>query len=339
MNFKFGTAAILAAGLLATTAPSVSFAADFVMKISSPAPITEIDPLSAWFAAFEADVEAKSGGRIDVQMYPSSQLGPIPATVEGVAMGTIEMSTPAIGFLTGLDPRFQIFDAIGIFDDEHHALKTLSDPSVRAMMRELGKNANVEPLFILTSGQANVVTTKPVTQITDFQGLKMRTGGATALVNKPLETLGVSPVAMPLGDVLPGIQTGTIDGTLLNMPVSVGFKFADVAKESVYMPGKFAIIGGIVSRDFLAMVGPDLEEIIRNGAVNANEAFAAKLDSGAATLNGVWQKQGGNLNVFSDSETEALLQRTVKVVEEVVAQDAQMQADYDTLKAAAQAAR
>jgi TRAP-type C4-dicarboxylate transport system substrate-binding protein len=249
------------------------------------------------------------------------------------------MSTPAIGFLTGLDPRFQIFDAIGIFDDEHHALKTLSDPSVRAMMRELGKNANVEPLFILTSGQANVVTTKPVTQITDFQGLKMRTGGATALVNKPLETLGVSPVAMPLGDVLPGIQTGTIDGTLLNMPVSVGFKFADVAKESVYMPGKFAIIGGIVSRDFLAMVGPDLEEIIRNGAVNANEAFAAKLDSGAATLNGVWQKQGGNLNVFSDSETEALLQRTVKVVEEVVAQDAQMQADYDTLNAAAQAAR
>lgn len=330
--------AFAASALVASTAafvPVAGFAADYVMKISSPAPLTEVDPLSAWMTAFEAGVEEASGGRIDVQLYPSSQLGPIPATVEGVVMGTIEMTMPAIGFLTGIDPRFQVLDAVGLFDDEHHALKTLTDPKVRTLLSEFGADAGVEPLFVLTSGQANIVSRKKIVAPADLQGLKMRTGGATSLVNEPLEAFGVSPVALPLGDVLPGIQTGTIDAATINMPVSVGFKFADVASESVYVPGKFGIIGGIVSKQFLATVGPELESVIREQAVKANDAYEAKLDSGPKALEGAWVKMGGTLNEMSAADTEAFRGGMVKVVEEVVAKDAQMQADYDVLKAAA----
>jgi len=53
-------------------------AADYIMKISSPAPMTHIDPISAWLEAFESGVESASNGRIDVQLYPASQLGPNP---------------------------------------------------------------------------------------------------------------------------------------------------------------------------------------------------------------------------------------------------------------------
>ncbi len=50
---------------------------------------------------------------------------------------------------------------------------------------------------------------------------------------------------VPTGELFRALQTGTIDAATINMPVSVGFKFADVASESVYVPGKFGIIGGI----------------------------------------------------------------------------------------------
>ncbi|WP_163268582.1 TRAP transporter substrate-binding protein [Chelativorans alearense] len=327
-------AAILSLGLSAPAA-----AAEFTLKVSSPAPLTDIDPFSAWLKAFESGVEERSGGRIDVELYPLSQLGPIPATVEGVAMGTIEMTTPIIGFLNAVDPRFQVFDANGLFDDEHHALRTMADPRVKAMMAELGAQANVEPLFILTSGQIAVVTRDRISSVDDLQGKKLRTGGSTDLINRPMQALGVSPVAMPLGDVLPGIQTGTIDGAATNMPVIVGSKFADVAKHATYLPGNFLIVGGIVSKDFLARIGPELEAIIREEADASKSAYKAKLDSGPAALEATFASQGGTMTVMDHEQRQRFLDSVVPVVEEVVASNPQLKADYELLKQAAEDAR
>lgn len=323
----------------ATVSLGVASAQEFVMKISSPAPLSDIDPLSAWMKAFEQGVEKRSGGRIDVQLYPASQLGSIPSTVEGTAMGTIEMTLPIIGFLSALEPRFQVLDAAGLFDSEEHALNTFSDPEVRAMLSQFGTNAGVEPLFILTSGQSTLVSKNKVKNAGDLSGMKIRTGGATALLNRPMETLGAAPVAMPLGEALPGIQTGTIDGAVINVPVAVGFKFADVAKEATYIPGQFTIIGGLVNKAFLSRLGPDLEKIVREEAEKAKQAYAGKLGSAPKILEGAWVKNGGNINRMSDEAAHAFLAKIVPVVEKIVADNAKMKADYEVLKAAAERAK
>jgi len=140
---------------------------------------------------------------------------------------------------------------------------------------------------------------------------------------------------MPLGDALPGIQTGQIDGAAINIPVAVGFKFADVAKEALYLPGKYTVIGGIVSRDFLASIGPELETIVRDEAEKAKVAYAAKLESGPKALEAVWAKQGGKIARLEGDERDQYLAVTTAEVEKVVSADSQLQADYDTLKAAA----
>ena len=101
--------AVLAGLMVAASAN----AQQFVMKLSSP---TINDVVHEWMKAFKAGVEQRSGGKIKVELYPASQLGQIPTTVEGVAMGTIEFAIPAVGFLIGLEPRFQVFDAAGMFD-------------------------------------------------------------------------------------------------------------------------------------------------------------------------------------------------------------------------------
>lgn len=327
-------AAILSLGLSITAT-----AADFTLKVSSPAPLTDIDPFSAWLQAFEAGVEKRSNGRIDVELYPLSQLGPIPATVEGVVMGTIEMTTPIIGFLNAVDPRFQVFDANGLFDDEHHALRTMADPRVKELMAELGSAANVEPLIVLTSGQIAVVTRDHVKTVDNLKGKKIRTGGSTDIINRPMQAVGIAPVAMALGDVLPSIQTGALDGAATNMPVIVGSKFADVAKHATYLPGNFLIVGGIISKDFFAQIGPELEAIVREEAEAAKEAYAARLDSGPAALEAAYKSQGGTMTVMDDEQRKRFLDEVVPVVEEVVSGNVQLKADYEVLKQAAEDAR
>ncbi|MCB1389736.1 MAG: TRAP transporter substrate-binding protein [Rhodobacteraceae bacterium] len=333
MRNRTTTALWASAAMIALTLPAS--AADFVMRVSSPAPLSDIDPLSAWVQAFETAVETNSNGRIDVQVYPAGQLGPIPATVEGVAMGTIEMTLPIIGFLSRLEPRFQVLDAGGLFADDHHALRTLGDPRVRAMLHEFGASAGVEPLMVLPSGQAFMVSRAPITGIDSMNGLKLRTGGATPLVNDPMIALGASPVSMSLGDVLPGLQTGTIDAATINLPVAVGFNFADVAPEGTYVPGNFVIIGGLVNRDWLATIGPDLEAVVRQAAIDAEAAYATRIDSAPAILEGVWTQHGGHVTRFDAATSEAWLAATTPAVQAAIAADPQMQADYDLLLQAA----
>ena len=85
--------------------------AQFTMKLSSPT-INEVS--HEWMKAMKAGIEQRSGGKIKVELYPANQLGQLPATIEGVALGTIELSRPAVGFIVGLEPRFQVFEAPGI---------------------------------------------------------------------------------------------------------------------------------------------------------------------------------------------------------------------------------
>lgn len=333
------TSLSIAAAIVLSAAASVTNAADFTMKISSPVPPTQKDIIYAWMTSFEKGVEAASNGRIDVQLFPANQLGQIPATVEGVAMGTIEMTLPAIGFFGTLDERFGVLDAAGLFDSEAHAMKALQDPDVKAMLATFGERANVEPLVTLVSGQTLVVSPKKVEKVSDLQGLKMRTGGATPLLNEPLEKLGVSPVTLPLGEVLPALQTKVIDASANNAAVMNAFQFQDVANQATYLPGSFMFIGGIVSKDFLAMIGPDLEKIVRDEAQNSLAVYDNYLVNGAKGLENLWTSHGGEIRYFDAEQRQRYLSTVTPVVEKVVSNDDQMKKDYETLLSAAQRSR
>ncbi len=100
-------------------------AQQFTMKLSQP---TINDVTHEYFKRMKAGIESGSKGRIKVDIYPANQLGQLPAVVEGVALGTIEAASSANGFWISLEPRFQVLDAPGLFDDIPHGFKMLNDP-------------------------------------------------------------------------------------------------------------------------------------------------------------------------------------------------------------------
>ena len=82
----FAVAAAAAFACSATIVPAG--AADFVMKFGT-ATINETQHQFIKF--YKEELEKASGGRIEVQVYPASQLGPIPREIEGVQLGNIQM--------------------------------------------------------------------------------------------------------------------------------------------------------------------------------------------------------------------------------------------------------
>src|SRR3954454_9706311 len=144
------------------------------MKLSMP---TINDVTYEYFKRMKAGIEQRSGGKIKVDIYPSNQLGQLPAVVEGVALGTIEAASSANGFWVSLEPRFQVLDAPGLFDGVVHGIKTTNDPAIRTRMTSFGADKGIEILSPGIYSPMMLLTHKPVRAVADFHGQKVRTQG------------------------------------------------------------------------------------------------------------------------------------------------------------------
>ncbi len=294
-----------------TAAAGGAGAQQFTMKISAP---TANDVSTEWMAQVKKGIESRSGGKIKVELYPANQLGQIPATVEGVALGTIEMILPAAGFLVGLDPRFEVFDIPGIFDSVQHGMQVLTDPDIRKRLSGFGASKGIEPVITFVHGPMMLVSHKPVRAIADFKGQKIRAPGGAPIQMDPLKRLGASPLSMPLGEVLPALQNRAIDGSEAAFGVFTAFKYFDVAKGLTYLPGSYLVVGGATNRAWLKSLGRDLESIVRDECRRTEAVFSTwgveDLDRIAKT----WQKNGGQLITMPPAEAKRYLAETAAAV-------------------------
>jgi TRAP-type C4-dicarboxylate transport system substrate-binding protein len=327
-SLKLAALALLAA-LSANTAAK---AQQFTIKVSSP---TVNDVTHEWMKAFKAGVEGRSNGRLKVEIYPANQLGQIPATVEGVALGTIEVTAPATGFLVGLEPRFQLFDAPGLFDSMTHARKVLSDPGIRDRLASFGSRKGVEILAIYPHGPLMLLSHKPVRTVVNFQGQKIRVPGAAPLHLEPFRKLGASPISMPLGEVLPALQNKAIDGLIGGAPIFPTFKYYDVAKALTELPSSFLVVAAVSNRDFLKSLGPELEQIVREEARKAEEFAAEWGVQDMEQVYGTWRKNGGEIIVLSASEKKSYLNRVTPVLPPILSANPAIKEDYEAILAAA----
>jgi len=322
-------AGLVFAGALAAAG---SASAQFTMKISSP---TANDVSTEWMATVKKGIESRSGGKIKVQLYPANQLGQLPATVEGVALGTIEMNLPAVGFLVGLEPRFEVFDIPGIFDSVPHAMQVLTDPEVRKRLASFGASKGIEPISTYVNGPLMLLSHKPVHTLADFKGLKIRAPGGGPIQMDPLRRLGALPLSMPLGEVLPAMQNRAIDGTEAAFVVFTAFKYYDVAKAMTALPNSFLVASAVVNRKWMKSLGPDLEAVVRDECRKADVLFSTK---GVEDLKGVekaWQQHGGQIVNLPPAEAKRYVSEAVASADPVFKARPQLRQDYEALLAAA----
>ena len=310
--------------------------AQIKITISTP---TVNDMAQEWAKAFTAGVEKRAPGKINVEFYPSNQLGPIPATVEGTALGTIEMISVASGFLVGLEPRFLVLDMPGLFDNTEHGRKVFSDPEARAVLSQFGKSKGLEPIAYFVHSPLYLLSHKPVRKVADLAGQKLRMPGGAPLHLEPYRKVGASPLSMPLGEVLPAMQNKTIDGAISGLTVYTGFKYYDVAKGMTALPGSVIIAPIVANSAFLKSLGPDLEKVVREEAMNAENAIVPWGVADEAAALETWRKNGGEVIKMPAEEEKKYIDNVVSILPVVYAANPNFKADYDVLSAAAQRAR
>lgn len=322
---------IVGAAIMALAAGG-AYGQQFTMKLSTP---TINDVAHEWMKVFKANVEKRSGGRIKVEVYPANQLGQLPATVEGVVMGTIEFTAPAVGFLIGLEPRFQVLDAAGLFDSIQHGQQVLTDPAIRKRLASFGAGKGVEPLITYLNGPLMLLSHKPVRTLADITGQKIRAPGGAPLHIEPFRKLGASPLSMPLGEVLPALQNRTIDGAIASFSVFNAFKYYDVAKGVTYLPKSFLVATGLVNRKFMKSLGPELEGIVRDEARKAESLFSTWGVDDVEKIRKSWIAHGGDVQTMSSADSKRYIDDVIPVVDSILSKSPQLKEDYEAFLATA----
>jgi TRAP-type transport system periplasmic protein len=322
-------AGLVAGSLLATLSAG---AQQFTMKLSMP---TINDVTYEYFKRMKAGIEQRSAGKIKVDIYPSNQLGQLPAVVEGVALGTIEAAASANGFWVSLEPRFQVLDAPGLFDDLIHGNKMLNDPGIRARLATWGVDKGVE---ILTPGLYSplmILSHKAIRTIGDFQGQKIRTQGGAPIQVEPLKKTGAIPVSLPLGEALPAMQNKTIDGMVGAAAPYVAFKYYDIAKPMTFLPATLFAAPVVANRQFMKSLGPELEKIVREESAKAEVLFSDWNIADIKSKEEIWRKNGGEVITMSPEEAKRYVDMVSPVAASILSANPKVKDDYEALLAAA----
>ena len=331
---------ILGAGALAasvTLLPHTAAAQDkaaggtYVMKISTP---TINDVPDTYARNFGASVERDSGGRIKVEVYPASQLGSIPRQIEGTQFGAIQCEVVPPEFMVGLDQRFEVLAAPGLVSSLAQGQNVVADPEVRNLMLSLGADKGLHGVGLFMADQADVVAKNPIRHIGDFKGKKIRIF-ASKFQSEAFERLGVTPVAMTLGDVLPAIQQGTIDGAITGMGPVAHMHFVDAAKyvTMTNQPGIFIIAE--VNKKWFDSLPKDLQEIIERDALQESAAIRPIAADLRSKSEAAYAASGGEEIMLPVEEQTTLLKTISSVGADVSKSNPQLAAAYKIVTDAA----
>jgi len=319
-------------GLLALAlgvAPAVA-QQNYVMKLGLA---TINDAQHEWCKRFVAMVEKDSGGRIQGQIFPASQLGPIPREIEGVQFGAIQGYIGPPEFLVGVDHRFEIMSTPGLVNDMAHGIRLTEDPQLQKLMFSLGANKGIHGVAMWVSQPSSIVSREPIRTLADIKGKKLRVLAADMQVEM-IKRLGGSPIAMTLGDVLPAIQQGAIDGAVLALTVDTTMKYYDAAKYITTTGQPFIFSMAFLSKKWFDALPADLQKVLDDDALKA----AAEVNPWEADFYGkeadVW-KQHGEMIALSPADQAQLKTTVAGVGAEVAGRNPELKAAYDVFAAAA----
>lgn len=206
---QFGTA-FAATGLAATMPRVFAQATPIALKYGTAFPADHPGTLRIKEAA-EA-IRKDTGGKVDLQVYPASQLGSEPDMISQTRSGGIDFMSTAGTNLQTLVPTAGINGVAFAFKD-YATVWSAMDGELGAYVRGALAKVNLHAFEkCLDNGYRNVTSsTKPITTPDDLKGFKIRVPGIALWVSM-FKALGASPTVVPFGELYSALQTKVVDG-------------------------------------------------------------------------------------------------------------------------------
>ncbi|MBN1227858.1 MAG: TRAP transporter substrate-binding protein [Deltaproteobacteria bacterium] len=187
----------------------VGFSAGKVVELRFAQFHPAVDPAAIIISEWCKEVMKRTEGRVKVTHYPGGTLsGPV-QTYDNVIKGVIDIGDPPIGYNAGKFPLSEVFDYPLGSPSTAVSTKLVNAYYAKFKPKEFDQ---VKILYFHSTPPCYLYTkTKPVRNLADLKGMKIRTIGQTA---KMIQYLGGVPVGMSIGEIYDSLSRGVVDGIL-----------------------------------------------------------------------------------------------------------------------------
>jgi len=266
--------AVLAAGLLGGAAIPAG-AAEVTLRLHQMLPAQASVPkniLEPWMAR----INAESDGRIEIQHYPSMQLGGKPPELIDQAIdGVADIVWTLPGYTPGRFPRTEVFELPFVMTDAEAVSRAFWQLAKETMLDQDFKDMKVLGLWV--HGPGLIHSKDPITSLDDLKGIKLR--APTRVTNDMFSSLGATPIGMPVPAVPEALSKGVIDATVVPWEVTGALKINELVSnhtsfgEDALYTAAFVLAMNQATYDALP---DDLKDVIDRNSGLELSAFAGR---------------------------------------------------------------
>lgn len=286
-----------AAGLAAPfIRPNAARAAEFTYKLANNQPMSH--PTNIRAAEAVKAIAEETGGRVDIQVFPSNQLGADTDVLGQLRSGGVEFFLLSPIILSTLVPNASI-NGVGFAFHDYDAVWKAMDGDLGAYERaEIEKSGLIAMEKIWDNGFRQTTSSKaPINAPADFDGMKIRVP-VSPLWTSMFSALGAAPTSINFAEVYSALQTGIVDGQENPLAIISTSKLAEVQKFcslTNHMWDGFWMLAnrrawGALPEDLQAIVAKHFNEAAVNQRADVmalNESLRGQLEGAGMTFNSV----------------------------------------------------
>lgn len=158
-----------------------------------------------------------SDGRLQLDVYPSSQLGQERECIELLQIGSLAMVKTSTATMEGFAPKFKVLSIPYIFKNTDHQFEVLNG-EIGEELRLEGEKFWLRGLCFYDAGSRSFYTKdRPVEDPSDLVGKKIRVMPSNTAMNM-VQQLGGSPTPISYGELYTALQQGVVDAAENNLP-------------------------------------------------------------------------------------------------------------------------
>ena len=177
-------------------------------------------------------VKERTNGRVEIQVFPNSQLGGVGEMVDGVKAGAISMGHHDFASLGKILPIDAVFNTPFVYRDAEHAMRATdprTSPALQEINKQLVEKGNMRIIGSLFQGTRELTSKEKVLSPKDMQGKKYR-GVPIKLWSSMLTGMGAVATPVEVSELATALATGLVVGQENPLPNIYNLKLYEVQK-------------------------------------------------------------------------------------------------------------
>lgn len=303
----------LVVAIAAVSSLGTAVAADYTMRLTHQLPGSH--HVAQAIEQFAEEVETRSEGRVDVEVFGGAQLFGPTQFHSAVARGQVEAASIVNLLWGGTIPEMQVFN-IPYLMTSASQLEKFPDSSAASLLNEKFEARGVKNLAWLVDANNAVFTSAGESLVApeDFEGIKIR--GLSRVFDVGLIAMGASPSTMPGSEVYQGLQTRVIDAAITSAGAAYSRRYFEVQDYGAASNLITVYQNIVVNPTWWNDLPDDLQAVIEEAAANAESTLLPCNDEvdpgGIARL----EEHGMQVTVLSETQTAAIKEVMQPAVEE-----------------------